>query len=61
MMRRKAGKKIYALRNFAHMMETRNVQKILVRNPEGKRPLGPGHRWEDDIKMDPWEAWEDMN
>jgi hypothetical protein len=27
--------------------------KILIRNPEGKRPLGkPGCSWEDDIKID---------
>ena len=26
---------------------------ILVRKPEGKRPLGrPRHRWDDDINMD---------
>jgi hypothetical protein len=26
---------------------------ILVRKPEGKRPLGrPRHRWKDNIKMD---------
>jgi hypothetical protein len=30
-----------------------NEYKILVGNPEGKRPLGrPRHRWEDSIKMD---------
>ena len=28
-------------------------RKVLVRKPEGKRPLGrPRHRWEDNIKMD---------
>jgi len=27
--------------------------RVLVRRPEGKRPLGrPGIRWEDNIKMD---------
>jgi len=27
--------------------------RVLVGKPEGKRPLGrPGHRWEDNIKMD---------
>jgi hypothetical protein len=32
-----------------------NVQ-ILVRKPEGKRPVGTlGHRWEDNIKMNLWE------
>jgi hypothetical protein len=29
-----------------------NAYRILVRNPEGKRPLGrPRRRWEDNIKM----------
>jgi predicted secreted protein len=29
---------------------------VLVRRPEGKRPLGrPRGRWEDKIKMDLWE------
>jgi hypothetical protein len=31
----------------------RNVYKVLVGKPEGKRPLGrPRHRWEDEIRMD---------
>ena len=31
----------------------RGVLRVLVRKPEGKRPLGrPRHRWEDNIKMD---------
>jgi hypothetical protein len=31
----------------------RNAYRILVGNPEGKRPLGrPRRRWEDNIKMD---------
>jgi hypothetical protein len=35
------------------MGEIRNTHKILVREPEGKRPLGiPRRRWEDNIKMD---------
>jgi hypothetical protein len=35
------------------MWERRGVYKVLVRKPEGKRPLGrPRHRWEDNIKMD---------
>jgi len=30
----------------------RDVYRVLVRKPEGKRPLGrPRHRWEDNIKM----------
>jgi hypothetical protein len=33
--------------------QKRNVYKILVGNPEGKRPLGRRRRrWEDNIKMD---------
>jgi hypothetical protein len=29
------------------------VRRILVRKPEGKRPLGrPRHRWEDNIRTD---------
>jgi hypothetical protein len=33
--------------------EERDVHRVLVGKPEGKRPLG-GHRrrWEDNIKMD---------
>jgi hypothetical protein len=32
----------------ACMREMRNVHKILVEKPEGKRPLGrPKHRWKD--------------
>jgi hypothetical protein len=35
------------------MGEKSNAYRILVVKPEGKRPLGrPGHRWEDNIKMD---------
>ena len=38
---------------MAHMGEGRGVHWILVRKPEGKRPLGrPRRRWEDNIKMD---------
>jgi hypothetical protein len=38
----------------------RNVHKILVGKPEGKRPLGrPRRRWKDDIRMNLWEiGWE---
>jgi hypothetical protein len=39
--------------HVARMGETRNVYKILVGKPEGKRPLGrPRHRWVDNIKID---------
>jgi hypothetical protein len=35
------------------MGEGRNVYKVLVGKPEGKRPLErPRSRWEDGIKMD---------
>jgi hypothetical protein len=33
--------------------EGRGVNGVLIRRPEGKRPLGgPGRRWEDNIKID---------
>jgi hypothetical protein len=35
------------------MGEGRNVYRVLMGKPKGKRPLGrPRHRWEDGIKMD---------
>jgi hypothetical protein len=35
------------------MGEGRNVNRVLVGKPEGKRPLGrPSRRWEDGIKLD---------
>jgi hypothetical protein len=37
----------------ARMGEERKVYKVLVGNPERKRPLGrPRRRWEDGIRMD---------
>jgi hypothetical protein len=39
--------------HIARMGETRNAYRILVWNPEGKRPLGRTiRRWVDNIKMD---------
>jgi hypothetical protein len=39
--------------HVACMGERRGIYRVLVRKPEGKRPLGrPRHRREDDIKMD---------
>jgi hypothetical protein len=39
--------------HMARMGEERKVYKVLVGNPEGKRPLGrPRRRWEDVIRMD---------
>jgi hypothetical protein len=36
-----------------HMGEWRDVYRVLVGKPEGKRPLGRHrHRWEDNIKLD---------
>ena len=38
---------------MARMGEGRGVRRVLVRKPEGKRPLGRlRRRWEDNIKMD---------
>jgi hypothetical protein len=38
--------------HVAHLREMRSANKILVRKPEGKRPLGrPRCRWEDNMKM----------
>ena len=38
---------------MAHMEEGRGMHKVLVRKPEGKRPLErPRRKWEDNIKMD---------
>jgi hypothetical protein len=38
--------------HVAQMGEKRNVYRLLVRKPEGKRPLGrPRCRWIDNIKM----------
>jgi len=39
--------------NMARMGEGRVVHRVLVRKPEGKRPLGrPRRKWEDNIKVD---------
>ena len=39
--------------DVARMGGDRDVHRLLVRKPEGKRPLGrPRSRWEDNIKMD---------
>jgi hypothetical protein len=39
--------------HVARMGENRSAHRILVRRPEGTRPLGrPRRRWEDNIKMD---------
>jgi hypothetical protein len=39
--------------HVARMEEVRDVYRVLVGRPEGKRPVGgPRRRWEDNIKMD---------
>jgi len=39
--------------HVACMGERRGIHRVLVGNPEGKKPLGrPKHRWEDNMKMD---------
>jgi hypothetical protein len=39
--------------HVTRMGETRNAYRILVRKPDGKRPLGRRRRrWVDNIKMD---------
>jgi hypothetical protein len=39
--------------HVARMWERRGVYRVLVRKPEGKRPLGkPRRKFEDNIKMD---------
>jgi len=41
--------------HVARMGEEREVYKVLVGKPEGKRPLGrPRRRWVDNIRMDLW-------
>jgi len=44
--------------HIAHM-EKRSVYRVLLGNPEGKRPLGRcRHRWEDNIEMDLQTGWD---
>jgi hypothetical protein len=49
--------------HVALMGETRNACRILVGEPEGKRPLGrPRRRWVDNNKMDLTEiGWDGMD
>jgi hypothetical protein len=48
--------------HVARTGEGRNVYRVLVGKPEGKRPLGrPRRRWDDGIKLDHreigWGVW----
>jgi hypothetical protein len=48
--------------NVARMGEKRNVYRLLVGKPEGRRPLGrPRRRWVDNIRIDlgevEWVMW----
>jgi hypothetical protein len=46
------SRRIRWVEHVAHMEERRGIYRVLVGNPEGKRPLGrPRHIWED-IMMD---------
>jgi hypothetical protein len=46
-------RRIRWLERVVHMREKRGIYRVLVRKPEGKRPLGrPRCRWENNIKMD---------
>jgi hypothetical protein len=49
--------------HVARMGEKRNVYRLLVEKPEGKRPLGrPRRRWVDNISMDLGEVgWGDVD
>jgi hypothetical protein len=49
--------------HIARLEEKRNAYRILMGNPEGKRPLGrPRHRWVDNIKMDLRKiGWDSMD
>jgi hypothetical protein len=38
--------------HVARMGEGRCVYRVFVGRPEGKRPLRPRRRWDDNIKMD---------
>ena len=43
--------------HVARMGEERDVYRVLVGKPEGKRPLGrPRRRWVDNIRMDLWDV-----
>jgi hypothetical protein len=49
--------------HVARTEEDRNMYRVLVENPEGKRPLGrPKHSWKDGMRMDLREiGWGDLH
>jgi hypothetical protein len=49
--------------DVARMGKKRNAYRLLVGQPEGRRPLGrPRRRWLDNIRMDPVEVgWGDVD
>jgi hypothetical protein len=57
------SRKMRCAAHVARMGEKRNAYRLLVRKPEGKRPLGrPRHRWVDNIRMDLGEVgWSDVD
>jgi hypothetical protein len=49
-------------RHVAYMEQRRGTYRVLVKNPEGRRPLERTRsRWEDDIKMDLREVGWDVD
>jgi hypothetical protein len=48
--------------HVARLREKRNAYRLMVRNPEGRKPLGrPRHRWVDNIRRDLVEVgWGDV-
>jgi hypothetical protein len=54
---------LYSSSSIIRIWEKRNAHGVLVRKPEGKRPLGrERHRWEDNIRMDLLElGWGDVD
>jgi hypothetical protein len=51
--RQRISRRMRWVGHVALMGEERNVYKVLMGKPEGKRPHGrPRHRWEDGIRMD---------
>jgi hypothetical protein len=60
--RQMKSRKMRCAGHVARTEQGRNVYRVLVGNPEGKRPLvRPRRRWEDGIKMDlreiGWGVW----